>query len=165
MDNSSKICGPYTSGTFLGKPLEIFKTYKTIASGTMLEEDRDSNFPSESTVKDPMETLDAWHKWYREHQSVASIEEPMATKDSRENLHDTSNAVKKLVSEAELLSFEKATQYFADTLAEFSCDLSGEQLFKALLAAATDNYNYTKGEYDKAKQFLDLISGKKEEEA
>ena len=87
----------------------------------------------------------------------------MATKDSREKLHDTSNAVNKLVSEAELLSFEKATQYFADTLAEFSCDLSGDQLFKALLKAATDNYNYTKGEYDKAKQFLGLINGKEEE--
>jgi hypothetical protein len=143
--------------------MDVFKTYEAIAKGTFLEEDRDSNFPSESTVKDPMEALDAWHKWYRKHQPVASIEEPMATKDSRENLHDTSNAVKKLVSEAELLSFEKATQYFADTLAEFSCDLSGEQLFKALLAAATDNYNYTKGEYDKAKQFLDLISGKEKE--
>ncbi len=115
------------------------------------------------TTQEPMDTIKEWQKWYREHQPVASIEEPMATKDSRENLHDTSNAVKKLVSETELLSFEKATQYFADTLAEFSCDLSGEQLFKALLTAATDNYNYTKGEYDKAKQFLDLISGKKEE--
>jgi hypothetical protein len=163
MDNSSKICGPYTSGTFLGKPLEIFKTYKTIASGTMLEEDRDSNFSSESTVKDPMETLDAWHKWYREHQVVASMEEPLVTKDSREQLHDTTNAVAQLVSDAEQLSFKKATEYFADTLAEFSCDLSGRQLFEALLAAATNNYNYTKGEYDKAKQFLDLISGKKEE--
>jgi hypothetical protein len=163
MDNSSKICGPYTSGTFSRKPSEIVKTYKTIASGTFLEEDRDSNFPSESTVKDPMETLDAWHKWYREHQVVASMEEPMVTKDSRERLHDTTNAVAQLVSDAELLSFEKATQYFADTLAEFGCDLSGKQLFKALLAAATDNYNYTKGEYDKAKQFLDLINGTEKE--
>jgi hypothetical protein len=111
----------------------------------------------------PMDAIHNWQKWYREHQLVASMTEPMATKDSREQLHDTSNAVDRLVSEAEQLSFKKATEYFADTLAEFSCDLSGRQLFEALLKAATDNYNYTKGEYDKAKSFLDLISGTKEE--
>jgi hypothetical protein len=144
--------------------MDISKTYEAIAKGTFLEKDRDSNFPSESTVKDPMEALDAWHKWYREHQPVASIEEPMVTKDSREQLHDTTNAVAQLVSDAEQLSFKKATEYFADTLAEFSCDLSGAQLYEALLKAATDNYEYTKGEYDKAKQFLNLIiSGPKEE--
>ena len=143
--------------------MDISKTYESIAKGTFLEEDRDSNFPSESTVKDPMEALDAWHKWYREHQVVASMEEPLATKDSREQLHDTTNAVAQLVSDAEQLSFKKATEYFADTLAEFSCDLSGRQLFEALLRAATDNYNYTKGEYDKAKQFLDLINGTEKE--
>jgi|688.fasta_scaffold1150603_1 hypothetical protein len=115
------------------------------------------------TTQEPMETLEAWHKWYRENQVVASMDTPLVTKDSREQLHDTANAVAQLVSDAEQLSFKKATEYFADTLAEFSCDLSGRQLFEALLAAATDNYNYTKGEYDKAKQFLDLISGKKEE--
>jgi len=111
-------------------------------------------------TKDPMETLDAWHKWYREHQVVASMEEPLVTKDSRENMHDTSNAVAQLVSDAEQLSMKKATEYFADTLAEFSCDLSATQIYEALLTAATDNYNYTKKEYDKAKQFLDLVSGK-----
>jgi hypothetical protein len=111
----------------------------------------------------PIEAIKEWQKWYKAHQPVASLNKPMATKDSRENLHDTSNAVTQLVSETELLAFEKATQYFADTLAEFSCDLSGDQLFKALLQAATDNYNYTKREYDKAKQFLDLINGAEKE--
>jgi hypothetical protein len=115
------------------------------------------------TTQEPMDTIKEWQKWYREHRLVASMDEPMVTKDSRETLHDTTNAVAQLVNDAEQLSFKKATEYFADTLAEFSCDLSGRQLFEALLAAATDNYNYTKGEYDKAKQFLDLISGKKEE--
>ena len=111
----------------------------------------------------PMDAIKQWQKWYREHQPVASMDEPMVTKDSREQLHDTTNAVAQLVSDAEQLSFKKATEYFADTLAEFSCDLSGRQLFEALLRAATDNYNYTKGEYDKAKQFLDLINGTEKE--
>jgi hypothetical protein len=32
---------------------DIFAAYCKIAKGTFLEEDRDSNFPSENTVSDP----------------------------------------------------------------------------------------------------------------
>jgi hypothetical protein len=111
------------------------------------------------TTNEPIDSIKEWQKWYRNHRLIAEIDAPMETKDSRENLHDTTNAVAQLVSDTEQLSLKKATEYFADTLAEFSCDLSGEQLFSALLTAATDNYNYTKREYDRAKAFLDLISG------
>jgi ubiquinone/menaquinone biosynthesis C-methylase UbiE len=109
---------------------------------------------------EPMEALEAWHKWYAENKIVASMEEPMATKDSRENLHDTSRAITDLLTAAEKVSSKKATEYFADTISEFLSDLSGQQLFDALLSAATDNYNYTKKEYEKAAQFLELINGK-----
>jgi hypothetical protein len=100
----------------------------------------------------PIDAIHNWQKWYRENHSVLSMTEPMTI----------GNSVDKLVGDAEKMSFTKATEYFADTIAEFSNELSSEQMYKALLKAATDNYNYTKGEYDKAKNFLELINGTKE---
>lgn len=114
------------------------------------------------TAKEPMQPIREWQEWYRKHKIVAEIDEPMQTKNSRENMHDTTNAVASLLNEVEQLSFDKATQYFADTIAEFTSDLSSDQLFNALLKAATDNYNYTKREYDKATRFLELLGGTQE---
>jgi hypothetical protein len=113
------------------------------------------------TPREPMEALECWHKWYRENRMVAALDEPLKTKGNREHLHDTTNAVTQLLKETELLSFEKAVEYFADTLAEFSCDLSGDQLFNALVVAATNNHEFTKKEYENAKKFLELINGQK----
>ena len=30
---------------------------------------------------DPIQAIDAWQKWYKENQVVASLDEPMASKD------------------------------------------------------------------------------------
>jgi len=111
-------------------------------------------------TSEPFSLIENWQKWYKEHAIVASMDEPLITKKSREKLHDTSNACASLITEIEKQSMKKATAYFADTITEFSGDLSGLQLFDCLLSAAIDNYNYTKKEYDNAKQFLDSLKNK-----
>ena len=54
---------------------------------------------------------------------------------------------------------EKATNYFADTLCEFSEQLTPEELYQALLDAIEGHYQYTKKEFDHATQLRDLITG------
>ena len=54
---------------------------------------------------------------------------------------------------------EKATNYFADTLCEFSEQLTPEELYQALLDAMEGHYQYTKKEFDHATQLRDLITG------
>jgi len=54
---------------------------------------------------------------------------------------------------------EKATNYFADTICEFSEQLTPEELYQALVAAMESHYQYTKKEFDHAKQLRDLITG------
>jgi len=54
---------------------------------------------------------------------------------------------------------EKATNYFADTICEFSEQLTPEELYQALVDAMEGHYQYTKKEFDHAKQLRDLITG------
>jgi hypothetical protein len=51
----------------------------------------------------------------------------------------------------------KATEHFADTLAEFCNELSGAELFECFLAAAYNNAELVKKEYDKAQELVDLL--------
>jgi len=41
---------------------------------------------------EPINAIKEWQEWYRTHAVVASMDEPLMSKDSRENLHDTSKA-------------------------------------------------------------------------
>lgn len=109
------------------------------------------------TTQEPLDTIKSWQDWYRDHQIVASMTEPMATKDSRENLHDTANAIDSLCSDLEEESTKRATTCFADTIAEYSSDLSGADLYKCFFTAAIENLNYAEKEYKKAKQLVDLL--------
>ena len=69
---------------------------------------------------DPIAAINAWQKWYKEHQVVASFDEPLVSKDSRENLHDTSNATDTMTNaESKAMWIAKAQEHFADTLAEY----------------------------------------------
>jgi hypothetical protein len=54
---------------------------------------------------------------------------------------------------------EKATNYFADTICEFSEELTPEELYQALLDAMESYCLNTKKEFDHAKQLRDLITG------
>ena len=116
------------------------------------------------TTNEPIEAISKWQEWYRSHRIIAEIDVPMATKDSREKLHDTSNATTTLEGSNNLLtdyctamSFQKAKEYFADTLAEFANELSGKELYKAFYAAAIENMDCVEKEYNKAKQLVDML--------
>ena len=54
---------------------------------------------------------------------------------------------------------ERATNYFADTICEFSEQLTPEELYQALVDAMEGHYQYTKKEFDHATQLRDLITG------
>ena len=92
------------------------------------------------------------------------MDEPLVTKDSRAQLHDTSKTTTTLDGSNNLLtdyctamSFQKAKEYFADTIAEFTNELSGKELYKAFYAAAMDNMDCVEKEYNKAKQLVDML--------
>lgn len=107
---------------------------------------------------DPIQAIDAWQKWYKEHQGVASLDTPMASKDSRENLHDTSNASDTMTNaEAKAKWMQKAQEHFSDTLAEYQYELTGKDFYKAFYAAAYENMMHAKKEYDDTKELVDML--------
>lgn len=126
-------------------------------------------------VNEPMDAIDNWHEWYRANRVIAEIDTPGASKNSRESLHETSNVTSvmsgwdgvnpenmtwsKPLTESSFTSNckEKATEYFADTIAEFFNELSGAELFECFLAAAYNNAENAKKEYDKAQELVDLL--------
>ena len=68
----------------------------------------------------------------------------------------------KLTNAYQVIDFspkEKATNYFADTICEFSEQLTPEELYQALLDAMESYYLNTKKEFDHATQLRDLITG------
>lgn len=125
-------------------------------------------------VDEPMDAINKWQEWYRSNRVIAEIDEPGVSKDSRESLHDTSNVTsvmpewreafdKLTLNPMEITNFkEKATEYFADTIAEFFNELSGAELFECFLTAAHNNAKLVKKEYDKAQELVDLLRCKKQ---
>lgn len=111
-----------------------------------------------TTEVDPMDAVNAWQKWYKENQVVASLDKPMASKNSRENLHNTSNTSDTMTNaEAKAMWMQKAQEHFADTLAEYQYELSGKDFYKAFYKAAYENMTHAKKEYDDAKDLVDML--------
>lgn len=124
---------------------------------------------------DPLSSIQEWQEYYKANRIVAQMDEPLVTKESRENLHDTSKAVDTLPDwrehYAELLSEaipiqgndmykQEATEHFADTIAEFFNEMSGEELFECFCAAAKENLGHIQKEYDRAKDLIDILEAK-----
>jgi len=88
-------------------------------------------------------------------------------KATRENLHDTTMAVDSILNSFKaganfVIDFspkEKATNYFADTICEFSELLTPEEIYQALIDAMEAHYQYTKKEYNYANQLRNLLTG------
>ena len=88
-------------------------------------------------------------------------------KAARENLHDTTMAVDSILNSFKaganfVIDFspkEKATNYFADTICEFSELLTPEEIYQALIDAMEAHYQYTKKEFDHATELRDMITG------
>lgn len=125
---------------------------------------------------EPMEVISAWQEWSKHNRVVAEMNEPLVTKDSREYLHNTTNAVKTMSSEqwddffkrnkemkakeTNLKYFDEAVEHFDDTLCEFQNELSGEQLFNCFYKAAKKQLDRITKEYDNAKDLVDMLEGK-----
>jgi hypothetical protein len=116
------------------------------------------------TTNEPIEAISKWQEWYRSHRIVAEMDVPLVTKDSRENMHDTTNATatleggdNQLTDHYKTMYIQKAQEHFADTIAEFTYELSGKELYKAFYAAAMDNLTDAEKEYQKAKQLVDML--------
>lgn len=107
----------------------------------------------------PMEAINQWQDWYRKHKVVAEIDEPLVTKDSREALHDTQHATNTYLSDTKKYWMQKAQEHFADTICEFTNELTGQDLYKAFYAAAKENLDIVAKEYAKAKSLVDCLKG------
>lgn len=103
---------------------------------------------------EPIDAINKWQEWYKNNRVVASFEKPLVSKNSRENLHDTTNATKSMSKEIWL---QKAEEHFADTLAEFQYELSGKDFYQAFCKAAHVNMDIAKKEYERAKELVDLL--------
>ena len=110
------------------------------------------------------------------------------TKDSRETLHDTSNAVdyikdwrsfwtdvldepitcigsennlNKTIKTQKTMAKQKTFDNFFETLCSAFEELSGEEIFDCFFEAVQSQFDYTKKEHDKSSELLDLLSGLK----
>lgn len=120
-----------------------------------------------------METIRQWQEWYRSNRKVACLDEPLVSKESRKNLHDTTNAVdtmadwrahyKKLIADMDFnddIFKQKAKEHFADTIAEYMNEITGAEMFECFQAAAVEIFENQKKELDSTQQLLDLLMGK-----
>jgi hypothetical protein len=123
---------------------------------------------------EPMQAINDWQIWYRNNKVVAEIDEPLVTKDTRENMHDTKNAVYSMpdwrsfykeLAEATVeptevddnIYLQKAIEDFNETLLEYQYELNAEQFYKAFLIAAINVTKAAEDEYLKAKELVDIL--------
>ena len=139
--------------------------------------------------EDPLNHIKTWQAKFKEHKQqcgVSELDEPLVSKNARENLHDTSNATdsiknwrsfwKEILDDSEdnfenelaiavkqqiAMAKQKAVNNFLDTLCGALEELSGEEVFDCFLEAVQSQFNYTKKEHDKTSELLDLLSGLK----
>lgn len=110
------------------------------------------------TTDEPVNTIQQWQDWYRSHRVVAEINQPLITKDSRELMHDTTNAIESIgEAEAKEMWMQKAKDHFADTLAEYQYELSGKDFYKAFYQAAYEATEHSRKEYERAKELVDML--------
>lgn len=128
------------------------------------------------------DSFKAWHTWYKNNAQVASIDEPQVTKDSRENLHEVTNATgtlsswysdaietfygnldnaakenKKMETELKASLTEQLTTYFEDTLCEFYDELTPIEITQCFHEAIKRNFTLHEKEFNKAKELINLV--------
>ena len=127
------------------------------------------------------DSFKAWHTWYKNNAQVASMDEPQVTKDSRENLHEITNARalsswytdavetfygnldnaakenKKMETELKISLTEQLTTYFEDTLCEFYDELTPLEIVQSFHEAIKRNFTLHTKEFNKAKELIELV--------
>ena len=112
--------------------------------------DTDHTCPADT----PIDAIKNWQEWYRNHRIVTEVTASVAAKDPQDPLPTSPRA---LTAYCKTIAFQKAKEYFSDTIAEFANELSGKELYKAFYAAATENMDAVEKEYQKAKQLVDML--------
>ncbi len=105
------------------------------------------------TTQEPINSIKDWQEWYRKHRIVAQLDQPLITKNSRENMHDTTNAT----DDTKTMWINKAREHFADTLAEYQCELNGKDFYKAFYQAAVEAMDCAEKEYQRTKELVDML--------
>jgi hypothetical protein len=139
--------------------------------------------------EDPLNHIKTWQTKFKEHKQqcgVAEMDTPGTTKNSREALHDTSNATdsvkdwrtfwKDVLDDSEdnfenelataikqqiAMAKQKAVDNFLDTICCALEEMSGEEVFDCFFEAVQSQHKYTKKEYDKTNELMDLLAGLK----
>jgi len=107
--------------------------------------------------------------------SSNTMEIPYTTKESREALHDTSNATdsvkdwrtfwKEILDEPGTWVNPDAKQKTIDNFRDTICcaleEMNGEEVFDCFLEAVQAQHEYTKKEFDKTNELMDLLIGLK----
>jgi hypothetical protein len=141
--------------------------------------------------EDPLTHIKTWQAKFKEHKQqcgVAEMDTPGTTKDSREALHDTSNATDAIkdwrtfwkdildvpgtwdCSQEELtkatetqltMAKQKTVDNFLDEICCALEEMNGEEVFNCFVEAVQSQFDYTKKEHDKTTELLDLLTGLK----
>jgi hypothetical protein len=141
--------------------------------------------------KGPIKDIITWqtkHKQIKQECGVAEMDTPGTTKDSREALHDTSNAtgsvkdwrsfwkdvldepgtwdysqdeLTEAINQQKTMAKQKAVDDFLDTICCALEEMSGEEVFDCFFEAVESQFDYTKKEHDKTSGLLDLLAGLK----
>ena len=128
------------------------------------------------------DSFKAWHTWYKNNAQVASMDEPQVTKDSRENLHEVTNATgtlsswytdaletfygnldnaakenKKMETKLKASLTEQLTTYLEETLCEFYDELTPLEIVQSFHEAIKRNFTLHEKEFNKAKELLEFV--------
>lgn len=137
--------------------------------------------------KGPIKDIITWqtkHKQLKQECGVAEMDTPGTTKDSREALHDTSNAtdfikdwrsfwkdvleepgqwigttdeLSDAINQQKTMAKQKAVDDFLDTICCALEEMSGKELFECFFEAVQSQWDYTKKEFDKTHELMDLL--------
>ena len=135
--------------------------------------------------EDPLNHIKTWQAKFKEHKQqcgVAELDEPLVSKDSRENLHNTSYAVDSIkdwrtywkevlddsednfenelataVKQQKIIAKQKTIDNFLDEICCALEEMSGKEVFDCFLKAVQSQHEYTKKEYDKTNELMDLL--------
>jgi BRCT domain type II-containing protein len=138
--------------------------------------------------EDPLTHIKTWQAKFKEHKQqcgVAEMDTPGTTKDSREALHNTSNATDSIKDwrsfwkdvldepeahvypESELteaiqkqltMAKQKTIDNFLDEICCALEEMSGKEVFDCFVKAVESQHEYTKKEYYKTIDLMDLLS-------
>jgi hypothetical protein len=139
--------------------------------------------------EDPLNHIKTWQAKFKEHKKqcgVAELDEPLVSKDARENLHNTSYAVDSIkdwrtfwkdvldesednfenklataVKQQKTMAKQKTVDNFLDEICCALEEMSGAELFDCFVEAVQAQFDYTKKEHDKTSELLDLLTGLK----